>query len=114
MPGLTGTVRDVAGNPLALITIRVFDASGTLAGIAQTNSVGVYRLDGLPAGNYFARTLNDFGYEDRLFGGAACGAGCNPLSGSPIVVPAATQIQSIDFTLGFPDPLFTNGFEQAP
>lgn len=113
-PGMTGTVRDTAGNPLALITIRVFDASGTLAGVAQTNSVGAFRLDGLPAGNYFARTLNDFGYVDRLFGGAVCGAGCNPLSGAPIAVPAATQIQNIDFTLGFPDPLFANGFEQAP
>jgi hypothetical protein len=113
-PGMTGTVRDVAGNPLALITIRVFDASGTLAGIAQTNSVGAYRLDGLPAGNYFARTVNDFGYENRIFGGAPCGTGCNPLSGAPIVVPASTQIQNIDFTLGFPDPLFANGFEQAP
>jgi hypothetical protein len=112
-PGITGTVRDVAGNPLALITIRVFDASGALAGIAQTNSVGVYRLDGLPAGNYFARTVNDFGYEDRLFGGAPCGAGCNPLSGSAIAVPASTQLQNINFTLGFPDPLFSNGFEPA-
>lgn len=113
-PGMTGTVRDVLGNPLALITIRVFDASGNLAGIARTNSVGVYRLDGLPAGNYFARTVNDFGYEDRLFGGAVCGTGCNPLSGTPIAVPASTQIQNIDFTLGFPDPLFRNGFEAAP
>lgn len=110
-PGMTGTVRDVLGNPLALITIRVFDASGTLAGIAQTNSVGVFRLDGLPAGNYFARTVSDFGYVDRIFGGAVCGAGCNPLSGSPIAVPVSTQIQNIDFTLGFPDPVFANGFE---
>lgn len=110
-PGMTGTVRDVLGNPLALITIRVFDASGTLAGVAQTNSVGVFRLDGLPAGNYFARTVNDFGYEDRLYGGAICGAGCNPLAGTPIVVPATTQVQNIDFTLGFPDPVFANGFE---
>jgi hypothetical protein len=110
-PGMTGTVRDVLGNPLALITIRVFDSSGTLAGVAQTNSVGVFRLDGLPAGNYFARTANDFGYVDRLFGGAVCGTGCNPLSGSPIAVPVSTQIQNIDFTLGFPDPVFANGFE---
>ena len=110
-PGMTGTVRDVLGNPLALITIRVFDASGTLAGVAQTNSVGVFRLDGLPAGNYFARTVNDFGYVDRLFGGVVCGTGCNPLSGSPIAVPVSTQIQNIDFTLGFPDPVFANGFE---
>jgi protocatechuate 3,4-dioxygenase beta subunit len=110
-PGMTGTVRDVLGNPLALITIQVFDSSGTLAGVAQTNSVGVFRLDGLPAGNYFARTVNDFGYVDRLYGGAICGAGCNPLSGTPIAVPASTQIQNIDFTLGFPDPVFANGFE---
>jgi hypothetical protein len=110
-PGMTGTVRDVLGNPLALITIRVFDASGTLAGVAKTNSVGVFRLDGLPAGNYFARTVNDFGYEDRLYGGAVCGAGCNPLAGAPIAVPATTQVQNIDFTLGFPDPVFANGFE---
>jgi protocatechuate 3,4-dioxygenase beta subunit len=110
-PGMTGTVRDVLGNPLALITIRVFDASGTLAGVARTNSVGVFRLDGLPAGNYFARTVNDFGYQDRLYGGAICGTGCDPLAGTPIAVPATTQVQNIDFTLGFPDPVFANGFE---
>ncbi|MCG6117475.1 MAG: carboxypeptidase regulatory-like domain-containing protein [Aquimonas sp.] len=113
-PGMTGTVRDQMGNPLALITIRVFDAAGLLAGVAQTNSVGAYRLDGLPQGSYFARTANDFGFEDRLFGGGACGASCNPLSGLPIAVTSTSQTQNVDFTLGLPAALFSNGFEQAP
>ena len=102
------------GNPLALITVQVFDASGRLAGVAETNSVGAYRLDGLPDGSYYARTVNAFGFEDRLFGGATCGAGCNPLSGLPIAVAAPNQVQNVDFTLGLPAALFANGFEEAP
>lgn len=113
-PGMTGTVRDQMGNPLALIRIQVFDANGMLAGVAQTNSVGAYRLDGLPEGSYFARTSNDFGFEDRLFGGAVCGVGCDPLSGLPISVSGTSQVQNVDFTLGLPAALFSDGFEQAP
>jgi hypothetical protein len=109
--GMTGTVRDAQNNPLALITIRVFTAAGVLAGTVQTNSQGFYRINGLPAGNYFARTVNEFGFEDRLFGGAACGAGCNPLNGNPIAVPASGEIGNINFVLSLPDLMFRNGFE---
>lgn len=109
--GITGTVRDLSNNPLALITIRVFTSAGVLAGTAQTNSAGFYRINGLPAGTYFARTANEFGFDDRLFGGAACGTVCNPLLGTPIAVPASGEAANINFALNQADPLFTNGFE---
>lgn len=91
--------------------VEVYDASGRLAGSATSNSLGVYAIDGLPAGDYFARTRNNLGFEDRLFGGSACGAGCNPLGGTAIAVPASAQIADVDFVLTLPDPVFRNGFE---
>jgi hypothetical protein len=109
--GLTGTVRNGAGQPLQLVGVDIYDSAGRLAGTATSNSQGVYAVNGLPAANYFARTRNNLGLEDRLFGGAACGTGCNPLNGTPIAVPASAQIGNIDFALTLPDPVFANGFE---
>ena len=109
--GLTGTVRDGAGQPLQLVGVDIYDSAGRLAGTATSNSQGVYAVKGLPAGNYYARTRNNLGLQDRLFGGAVCGSGCNPLSGTPIAVPASAQIGNIDFVLTLPDPVFANGFE---
>ncbi|MCB1599868.1 MAG: carboxypeptidase regulatory-like domain-containing protein [Xanthomonadales bacterium] len=109
--GVTGTVRDGSGQPLPLVSVEIYAANGYLAGTATSNSQGVYAINGLPAANYFARTRNNIGLADRLFGGGACGAGCNPLSGTAIAVPASAQIGNIDFTLLLPDPLFGNGFE---
>ncbi len=109
--GLTGTVRNGSGQPLQLVGVDIYDSAGRLAGTATSNSQGVYAVNGLPAGNYFARTRNNLGLQDRLFGGAVCGGGCNPLSGTPIAVPASAQIGNIDFVLTLPDPVFANGFE---
>lgn len=109
--GVTGTVRDGQGQPLQLIGVDIYDSAGRLSGTATTNSQGVYSINGLPAGNYFARTRNNVGLQDRLFGGSVCGAGCNPLNGTAIAVPASAQIGNIDFVLTLPDPLFANGFE---
>jgi hypothetical protein len=109
--GVTGTVRNGSGQTLQLIGIDIYDSTGNLAGTATSNSQGVYSINGLPAGNYFARTRNNVGLEDRLFGGAVCGVGCNPLSGTAIAVPAVAQIGNIDFVLTQPDPVFASGFE---
>lgn len=109
--GITGTVRYTGNVPLALVDVEIYDASGRLAGTARTNSLGVYSIDGLPAGNYYARTRNNLGLEDRLYGGAVCVSGCNPLSGTVIAVPAVNQVSNIDFLLALPDALFRNGYE---
>lgn len=109
--GITGTVRYTGNVPLALIDVEIYDAGGRLAGTARTNSLGVYSIDGLPAGNYYARTRNNIGLEDRLYGGATCVSGCNPLSGTLIAVPAVNQVSNIDFLLALPDALFRNGYE---
>ncbi|MDB4892749.1 MAG: TonB-dependent receptor plug [Gemmatimonadetes bacterium] len=50
---LTGTVRNSTGLPLADVTIRVEDAAGT----ARTDSLGHFRLSGLPAGSQLVEAL---------------------------------------------------------
>ncbi|MBK8283880.1 MAG: hypothetical protein IPK97_02835 [Ahniella sp.] len=55
--------------------------------------------------------MNVLGLEDRLFGGALCVSGCNPLSGSPITVSGTATTNAIDFSLSIPVGLFANGFE---
>ena len=109
--GVTGTVRDGNALPLQLVLVEIYAANGVLAGTATTNSQGVFAINGLPAGNYFARTRNNLGLADRLFGGGVCDVSCNPLDGSPIAVPVSNQIGNIDFVLLRPDPLFNDGFE---
>jgi hypothetical protein len=50
---LTGTVRNSTGRPLADVTIRVEDAAGS----ARTDSLGRFRLSGLPAGSQLVEAL---------------------------------------------------------
>ncbi len=109
--GISGTVRNAGGQAIPLVRIEIYDSNGVLAGLAQTNSLGMYSVDGLPAGNYFARTSNNLGLQDRLFGGSECGANCNPLAGTAIVVPQQAGIANIDFVLAPRELLFANGFE---
>jgi hypothetical protein len=109
--GLRGTVRTTAGAPLSLVSVLVVDSAGRTVGSAQSDSLGNYQIDGLIAGNYFARTSNSLGLQDQLFGGATCAVGCNPLLGTPIAVSGTILTPAIDFGLSQPDPIFRDGFE---
>jgi hypothetical protein len=60
---ITGRVTDLAGNPLAYISVQAFgidDPSGF--GVAETDFDGVYRLRGLPASRYHVL------FTERSFG----------------------------------------------
>lgn len=111
--GLRGVVRNTAAAPLSLVTVLVFDGAGRLVGSAQSDSLGSYSVDGLVPGSYYARTSNTQGLQDRLFGGAVCATGCNPLLGTAITVTGTALTPGIDFGLALldPDVLFRNGFE---
>lgn len=109
--GISGTMRNAGGQSIPLVRVEMYDSNGVLAGVAQTNSQGMYSVDGLPAGNCFARTSNNLGLQDRLFGGAECGANCNPLAGTVIAVPQQAGIGNIIFVLAPSELLFANGFE---
>ena len=108
--GFAGTVINGSGNPLALVTIAVVDAAGKPAGSFTTNSLGNYSADGLPAGTYYARTTNNLGLQEKLYGGNNCTGSCNALAGKPIVISSGNQPQNINFDLSF-DRIFGNRFE---
>jgi hypothetical protein len=50
---LTGTVRNSTGQPLADVLVRVVDAAGS----SRTDSLGHFRLSGLPAGSQLVEAL---------------------------------------------------------
>ena len=108
---LRGVVRNAAGNPLSLVTVFVVDSAGRAVGSGQSDSLGNYSVDGLVAGNYYARTSNTLGLQDQLFGGAPCATGCDPLLGTPISVQGTNSTSAINFNLNQLEPLFRNGFE---
>ena len=108
--GFAGKVVDRNNIPLALITIMVVNASGSIVGNFSTDSLGKYHASGLPAGTYYARTKNSLGLLDILYGGAYCIGNCSVLASAPILISASSQPQTINFLLE-PVDIFANGFE---
>jgi hypothetical protein len=110
--GFGGKVVDGANNPLALVEVDVYDGTGVAAGVFQTDSLGRFAANGLPAGTYYARTRNVLGLQDVLFGGAPCNGNCNVLAGNAVgPINAGNQPQNIDFVLTSIDLVYKNGFE---
>ena len=109
--GFGGKVVDGANNPLALVEVDLYDAAGTPAGTFQTDSLGRFAANGLPPGNYYARTRNVLGLQDLLYGGPPCVGNCNVLGGTAIPTSVGNEPQNIDFVLTLADALFKNGFE---
>jgi hypothetical protein len=85
---------------MAQVRIGVYDGNGTLAGSFLSTSTGRYSADGLPAGNYYARTFNVLGLTDVLYGNAPCTGNCNVLSGTPIAVNGTPSGPTANFMLG--------------
>jgi hypothetical protein len=100
---ITGTVRD-QGTGLAMpgVTVNVQDATGRSVTSVNTDSAGVYTtLVGLPAGTYYARTVEGTGqYVDEFYSGGRCiGNNCPLTSATPVAVGSAAVVSSIDFGL---------------
>jgi hypothetical protein len=81
------------------VNVNVYDDAGRLVASALTTADGTYIGDGgLPAGTYFARTLNALGYPDLVYSGIPC-ASCDVRTGTPIVVGEGAIRADIDFQL---------------
>jgi 5-hydroxyisourate hydrolase-like protein (transthyretin family) len=95
---IEGRVTDDAGRPLAGIRVDVTTTSLTFAGNAVTDAAGHYSVGGgaLPAGNYFARTVNARGYVNVVYQSTAC---CDVTAGTPIAVADGATTADIDFVL---------------
>jgi len=103
--GIAGQITGVAG-PLAGVQVAIYDAAGTLAGIAFSDIAGNYLTTGalnLPPGTYFVLASGAFGYANELFDDLPCMA-CDPTTGTPVVVSTGATTTGIDFDLALVGP----------
>ena len=77
---ITGSVTDTGANPLQSVTVRVYNASGTLISSSTTGPAGTYTINGLASGNVFLRTANSLGYLNQRYNGLSCDALCDVLA----------------------------------
>ena len=98
---VAGTVTDTFGVALPGVSVEVYaDPTAKAAATAVTNSLGVYVTpNGLPPGNYTARTTNGLGFINERFDDVACTADCSPAAGTPIPVTPPATTGGIDFVL---------------
>ena len=96
---ISGTVTDaVSGTPLPSRYVNVYDATGSNVGFATTDSAGSFRLDGLPAGTYFAMAAAPQ-YVPELYDGILCMTPCTVTDGTAIPVALNSEVVGIDFGL---------------
>jgi carboxypeptidase family protein len=96
---ISGTVKDLVGNPIPNIGVQIFSPSGTFVTSTNTDNLGNYiTQSGLATGSYFARTINSTGWINVIYPSSTC-QNCPVTTGSPIPVTVAQTTPGIAFTL---------------
>jgi protocatechuate 3,4-dioxygenase beta subunit len=95
---ITGTVAALDGSPIADVVVKVFTGAGVQVSSSLSNARGEYRSVALAPGTYYLRTENSYGYTDQLYGGREC-LGCNPSTGTAVVVVTGSDRANINFAL---------------
>lgn len=96
---LGGRVTSTAtGGPLLGVRVDVYDAGGRRVSRTTTDRDGRWESWGLPPATYFVTTSGVVDHEDRVRGGGACEAECNPTAGTPVALGGAS-IGNLDFAL---------------
>src|SRR5262249_18505215 len=98
---ISGKVVDAATNqPLAGVSVTIFDSTGRAVSSGSTNSFGLYTtFSGLATGTYYARTANGLGYINQLFNGLTCVANCVVTTGLGIPVTSPSTHGNVNFAL---------------
>lgn len=101
----SGMVTDAAtGEPL-YATIEIWSAAGDYLGQLGTAGNGSFHTDGLGSGSYHVVAVT-YTHRDELYDDLPCPdggwLGCDPTTGTPIVVTQGVETSGIDFAL---DPL---------
>ncbi len=98
---IRGQILDEGAQPLANISVFVYDANGRLVSIGRSVANGDYiSRDGLLPGVYYARTFNSRGYINERYLDVECLGRCQVTGGTPIEIPdGAAFVDNIDFSL---------------
>ena len=90
---IRGLAVDDLANPLPGATIEVFDEQGRLAGTTTVNSLGNWKVDGLPDGEYTVVLRTDLFSEftDFVIGAGRCNGDCDPTAGATFTVSAGSE-----------------------
>ena len=98
MAAISGTVEDTNGIPLTDVQVWIYDDNGDLSfetwGIPLTG----YVSKGLPPGMYFV-VVRSSSRIDELWDYIPCELGCDPTSGTPVLVNLNEIVSGIDFVL---------------
>ncbi len=99
---IEGLVTDAGTLEVLFPTVSVYDTAGNFVASGSNGFGGPYVIPGLAAGTYFV-TASAFDYRDELYDDLPCPggvpAGCDPTSGTPVVVQMDAVTSGIDFAL---------------
>jgi hypothetical protein len=109
---VSGSVVSEAGTPAVDCDVHVIDDQGVLVTVAFTDENGDFSVGSLPGGNYFLLTHNYDNLVDQLWENVECVVGCDPTSGTAILVEPEETSGGIDFILESAE-LFSDGFESG-
>ncbi|BCL36946.1 carboxypeptidase regulatory-like domain-containing protein [Nostoc sp. MS1] len=62
--GLAGRITDVSGQPMSSVELQLIDGQGKQVSTTTTDQFGLYRLDGVPVGNYKLQVANQEGINN--------------------------------------------------
>ncbi len=105
LAAVAGTARDArTGVGLSSVFITAWNQAGGSVATVYSNFDGTYQLTGLYPGTYFL-TSSAYFYDPQLYQGLPCPGGppggCDPTSGTPVVVTHGTFIPAVDFDLHY-------------
>ncbi|MEM1178069.1 MAG: carboxypeptidase regulatory-like domain-containing protein [Acidobacteriota bacterium] len=94
---LSGSVTATSGAEFPTGVVRIFNADGTTARTGFIGANGLWSVEGLGAGTYFA-LADPLVHTARLWDGLPCdGGSCDPTAGTPIVATLDNEVTGIDF-----------------
>jgi 5-hydroxyisourate hydrolase-like protein (transthyretin family) len=103
-------VTRTGARPIPNVTVTLHDSAGTQVGSVVSDGQGDFITpEGVPAGTYYARTQNGQGYVDQVYAFQDCLAGCNPTTGTGLVLMPPSTRPNVNFELVLDDDLDGDG-----
>lgn len=96
---LRGRVAEsVSTAPIEYAIVKVYDETGSYVRGTNTNGLGEWQVNDLDAGTYFV-VAESYNHQWMIYDGVSCGPGCDPTTGTPILLAPEQSLANIDFVL---------------